>query len=101
MGLINRIQVWLYDLIKVVITAILLVIIVLFFLRFCAPDPGGPDEWPTPVPTATAPSPTVVPTVTAVPPVTVGPPTLKLPDPLEVGEIELGGTAPGADKVRS
>lgn len=103
MGLLGRISVQVYDVIKTVITAILVIMIVLMLLRF-----NGPvvTETPTPAPVARAaatptapPTPTVPPTPPAT---TVGPPEIRLPDRgVEPGEeIVLEGAAPGADKIQ-
>ena len=80
-----------------IITAILAIIIVLLLLRFSPPLGSAISQTdPTPVPVAQ-----VEATPTEPPSVTVGPPDLNLPDrEFEVGEIELGGFAPGVDKVQ-
>ena len=51
MGLIDRIQVWLYDVGKTIVTVILLILIALFFLRF---SPGGSAEADELTPTVVA-----------------------------------------------
>lgn len=92
MGWIDRIQVWVYDVFKLVVTVILLIIIALFFLRPWGPSMSASAGQATPVAAATD---------TRVPR-----PQIAAPDyegtsrGFEIGQNELRGTAPGASQVQ-
>jgi len=92
MGWIDRIQVWVYDVFKLVVTVILLIIIALFFLRPWGPTIEATARQVTPVPLTTD---------TRVPQPKIAAPELEQPDPgYEIGQNELRGMAPGADQVQ-
>lgn len=77
MGWIDRIQVWIYDAAKAVITVLLLIAIALFFLRACVPAMSATTAAPT-----------------------IAPPQFDLPaGGAALGQNELAGTAPGASQV--